>query len=100
MHYFKAIVQYLHNIEVNNLNIEFTEQTLSEIRDIEKTTNHDIKAIEYYIRDKVLQTEYKEYHNLIHFALTSQDINSLTNTLSLKLAVENVLVPCLTNIIT
>ena len=98
VHYFKAIVQYLHNIEVNSLNIEFTEETLSEIRDIEKKTNHDIKAIEYYIRDKVLLTEYKDYNNLIHFALTSQDINSLTNTLSLKLAVENVLVPCLTNI--
>jgi len=99
MHYFKAIVQYLHNVEVNDLNIEFTKETLKEIRDIEKKTNHDIKAIEYYIRDKVLQTEYKQYHNLIHFALTSQDINSITNTLSLKIAMENVIIPCLTNIL-
>ena len=98
IHYFKAIVEYLHGIKVNNLNLEFTNETLKEIREIEKNTNHDIKAIEYYIRNKVLQTEYNQFHNLIHFALTSQDINSLTNTLSLKYSVEKVIIPCISKL--
>jgi adenylosuccinate lyase len=98
IHYFKAIVEYLHGIKVNNLNLEFTNEKLKEIREIEKNTNHDIKAIEYYIRNKVLQTEYNQFHNLIHFALTSQDINSLTNTLSLKYSVEKVIIPCISKL--
>ena len=100
IHYFKEIIEYLHGIKVNNLNLEFTNETLKEIREIEKNTNHDIKAIEYYIRNKVLQTEYNQFHNLIHFALTSQDINSLTNTLSLKYSVEKVIIPCISKLMT
>lgn len=65
-----------------------------EIKDIEKKTNHDIKAIEYFIKDKLYDlnkvTNLLEY---VHFGLTSQDINSLTNTLCLKRSLEDIIIP-------
>ena len=101
MAYFKEIVKYIHGYENPEFTIEFTETAFEKIKEIEKTTNHDIKAIEYYIREKVLENEdfdYYKYHNLIHFALTSQDINSFTNSLSIKLTVENIILPKVLNI--
>ena len=68
--YFKEIVKYIHGYENSEFTIEFNETAFEKIKDIEKTTNHDIKAIEYYIREKVLENkdyEYYKYHNLIHF---------------------------------
>lgn len=50
------------------------EENFADYKKIEQTTKHDIKAIEYYIREKT--PEYKKFHNYIHFGLTSQDINS------------------------
>ena len=100
--YFKELVNYLHGYQNKEFYIEFTQETLEKIRKIEKTTNHDIKAIEYYIRERILEdktTEYSNYHNLIHFSLTSQDINSLTNTLSLKYSIENIITPILLNLL-
>ena len=63
------------------------------IKQIEKTTNHDVKAVEYFIKeclDEIGQGEFKEF---IHFGLTSQDINNTAVPLSLKDAHENVLLP-------
>ena len=99
--YFKEIVKYIHGYEDSDFTIEFSKAAFEKIKSIEKTTNHDIKAIEYYIREKVLENkdyDYYKYHNLIHFALTSQDINSFTNSLSIKLTVENIILPKLLNI--
>ena len=66
--YFKEIVKYIHGYEDLDFTIEFTETAFEKIKKIEKTTNHDIKAIEYYIREKVLENEdydYYKYHNLM-----------------------------------
>ena len=63
----------------------FNDKSVLEIKKIEKVTNHDVKAVEYYIRnffkkDSVL----KKYINLIHFGLTSEDINSLSYAIMIK----------------
>ena len=54
----------------------FDEQEAKKIKEIEKTTNHDVKAVEYYLKEKFKQLGYSQYKEFIHFALTSQDINN------------------------
>ena len=76
--------------------------SLEKIRNYEKETNHDIKAIEYYIKN-ILQLDFNfndKYCEFVHFGLTSQDINSLTNTLSIKYSLENTILPKLEMILT
>ncbi len=66
---------------VNNLSVEEAQR----VKDIEKTTNHDVKAIEYFIKEKILaQPELNSVAEFIHFACTSEDINNLSYALMLK----------------
>ncbi|MWN32500.1 MULTISPECIES: adenylosuccinate lyase [unclassified Gilliamella] len=82
---------------INHLNQiveQFSEQDANRIKEIEKTTNHDVKAVEYFLKEKVSTNE--ELHavnEFIHFACTSEDINNLSYALMLKTARETVLVP-------
>jgi adenylosuccinate lyase len=73
---------------------DFTEESASRVKEIEKTTNHDVKAVEYFIKeefDKIGGLDsFKEF---IHFGLTSQDINNTSVPLSLKEALEDVFYP-------
>lgn len=73
---------------------QFTEQGARRVKEIERTTNHDVKAVEYYIKeqfDKIGSLE--QYKEFIHFGLTSQDINNTSVPLSLKDALQNVYYP-------
>lgn len=77
----------------------FSEQDANDIKEIEKTTNHDVKAVEYFIKsefDKLGLSEYKEF---IHFGLTSQDINNTAIPYSFKAALEEVYLPELNKLI-
>lgn len=78
----------------------FTEQDAAHIKEIESVTNHDVKAVEYFLKeqfDKIPQlVDYKEF---IHFGLTSQDINNTSVPLSIKEAMENVYCPALENLV-
>jgi len=69
------------------------------IKDIEKTTNHDVKAVEYFLKEKFDQKGLSEYKEFIHFALTSQDVNNTSVPLSLKDGISSVYLPTLTKII-
>jgi len=72
---------------------DFSTADAQEIKEIEKTTNHDVKAVEYFIKkafDSLNLTEFKEF---IHFGLTSQDINNTAIPLSIKEAMNEVYVP-------
>ena len=71
----------------------FTEVDASAIKDIEKVTNHDVKAVEYFIKDKFEALELSAYKEFIHFGLTSQDINNTAIPLSIKDAMNDVYVP-------
>jgi len=72
---------------------EFSENDAAHIKEIEKTTNHDVKAVEYFLKEKFDQLGLKEVKEFIHFGLTSQDINNTATPLSLKEAWEEVLAP-------
>ena len=64
---------------------KFDENEAKIIKNIEKTTNHDVKSIEYYLKEKITSVEsLKKYSEFIHFALTSEDINNLAYSLMLK----------------
>ncbi len=77
----------------------FSEKDALQIKEIEKTTNHDVKAVEYFIKDKFLQIGLNEPVEFIHFGLTSQDINNTSIPLSLKEAAADVIFPLLEKII-
>ena len=79
--------------ELRALCRDFTFTDAQEIKEIEVTTNHDVKAVEYYLKkrfDKMGLAKYKEF---IHFGLTSQDINNTAGPYALKLAMDEVIVP-------
>ena len=85
-----AAVAYLNNVVAN-----FGEADAQAIKDIEKTTNHDVKAVEYYLKDKMVQfgDELKTAAEFVHFACTSEDINNTSHGLMLKKARAEVLLP-------
>ena len=79
----------------------FSEQDAQRVKDIEKVTNHDVKAVEYFIKEKLDEMEknglgegyFKQSREFIHFGLTSQDINNTSVPLSVKEALEEVFIP-------
>ena len=73
----------------------FDEKDADRIKAIEKITNHDVKAVEYFLREKFDELEIGQYKEFIHFGLTSQDINNTSIPLSIKHAVERVYQPAL-----
>ena len=68
----------------------FKREDALEIKKIEETTNHDVKAVEYFIKEKFRKLNLQNFLEFIHFGLTSQDINNTAIPLSLKEALENV----------
>ncbi len=73
---------------------DFTEQDAVRVKDIEKVTNHDVKAVEYFIKEKLdAMGGLDAYKEFIHFGLTSQDINNTSVPMSVKEALEQVYYP-------
>jgi len=77
----------------------FTLDDARRVKDIEKITNHDVKAAEYFLKEKFDELGLNEFKEFIHFGLTSQDINNTAMPLSLKLAWENVIEPVFNEVI-
>jgi len=75
---------------LRNIHINFNDADAERVKEIEKTTNHDVKAVEYFIKEKLADTDLEEQLEFIHFGLTSQDINNTAIPLSLRDAVEDV----------
>ncbi|MFL1012958.1 adenylosuccinate lyase [Flavisericum labens] len=71
----------------------FTEEDAQSIKKIESVTNHDVKAVEYFIKEKFDALNLSEHKEFIHFGLTSQDINNTAIPLSIKEAMNDVYVP-------
>ncbi len=78
---------------------DLTPEQAERVKDIEKVTNHDVKAVEYYLREKFTALGLEKYLTFIHFGLTSQDINNTATPLLLKESLENVYIPTLEEII-
>lgn len=79
--------------ELRKIYSEFIMVDAQAVKEIEKITNHDVKAVEYFIKDKLDTLGLAQYREFIHFGLTSQDINNTAIPLSLKESLENVIVP-------
>ena len=77
----------------------FTAEDATAIKKIESVTNHDVKAVEYFIKEKFDALGLSAYKEFIHFGLTSQDINNTAIPLSIKEAVNNVYIPEYTTVV-
>ena len=73
--------------------MDFTTKDAQQIKEIEQQTNHDVKAVEYFVKQKMEELDYGEHKEFVHFGLTSQDINNTAIPLSLKAAMNDVYVP-------
>lgn len=79
--------------KLRDISENFTTQDAQDIKNIEKTTNHDVKAVEYFLKEKFEQAGFSAYKEFIHFGLTSQDINNTAVPMSLQDAVAEVYMP-------
>ena len=77
----------------------FSEDDALWIKETEKTTNHDVKAVEYFLKEKMTALGLERYLEFIHFGLTSQDINNTAVPLSLKEGIDTVYLPLLDDVI-
>jgi len=77
----------------------FSAEDAQTIKEIEKVTNHDVKAVEYFIKEKFDQLNIAAYKEFIHFGLTSQDINNTAIPLSIKEAIQQVYLPELVKVL-
>jgi adenylosuccinate lyase len=89
-HFDKSLAQKLRAIYQN-----FSEADAQSIKEIEKTTNHDVKAVEYFIKNEFDKLGIEQYKEFIHFGLTSQDINNTAIPYTFKLALHEVYYPAL-----
>ena len=88
------------NTLLNNISDNFSETDALRIKEIESTTNHDVKAVEYFIKEKIAgNEELEKVSEFIHFACTSEDINNLSHALMLKESHDSVMRPALMDII-
>lgn len=78
---------------------EMTPEDARKVKDIEKITNHDVKAVEYFIKENFKSLGISRWQEFVHFGLTSQDINNTSQPLMLKEALENEYIPALNEIV-
>ena len=79
--------------DLRSLYEHFSPEDAKAIKDIEKTTNHDVKAVEYFLKNEFDRLGISNYKEFIHFGLTSQDVNNTAVPLSIKDAVDTVIRP-------
>jgi len=79
--------------ELRNLYIYFSEEDALKVKEIESVTNHDVKAVEYFLKEKFEKMGLAKHKEYIHFGLTSQDINNTAMPMMLKAALEEVIIP-------
>ena len=85
--------------KIKKIYLNFTYEDAIAIKEIEKETNHDVKAVEYFIKNKFKELQLDKYSEYIHFGLTSQDINNTAVPISIKDALSKVYIPELNKLI-
>jgi adenylosuccinate lyase len=78
---------------------EFSDGDAGRVKAIEATTNHDVKAVEYFIRERIAGTPLERISEFVHFGLTSQDINNTAMPMMLKQAMEDVMLPVISEVL-
>src|ERR1035437_5894931 len=81
------------NLDLREIYNSFSLLDAQRIKDIEKVTNHDVKAVEYFIKEKFDAIGLQKFKEFIHFGLTSQDINNTAVPCSLRDAIQKVYIP-------
>lgn len=77
----------------------FSDEDAMKIKEVEKTTNHDVKAVEYFLKEKFSELKIEKYKEFVHFGLTSQDINNTAIPLSIKEALHQIYIPHLEEVL-
>lgn len=85
--------------ELRNIYLNFTIADAERIKEIESVTNHDVKAVEYFLKERFDALGLENYKEFIHFGLTSQDINNTSVPMSIKESLHDVYIPALREII-
>ncbi|MDE6651987.1 MAG: adenylosuccinate lyase, partial [Paramuribaculum sp.] len=85
--------------ELRNIYLNFTFADAERIKEIESVTNHDVKAVEYFLKERFDTLGLEKYKEFIHFGLTSQDINNTSVPMSVKESLHDVYIPALCEII-
>ena len=85
--------------KLDKVYLSFTEEDAAKVKVIEQTTNHDVKAVEYFLREKFDELGISNFKEFIHFGLTSQDINNTAVPMSLKDGIRDLIIPELENIL-
>ncbi|MCH8554224.1 MAG: adenylosuccinate lyase [Schleiferiaceae bacterium] len=85
--------------ELHDIYLDFTEEDGLRVKEIEKTTNHDVKAVEYFIKEKFDALGLEEKKEFIHFGLTSQDVNNTSIPLAIKEFMQEVMMPTIAEVI-
>ncbi|MEN8927465.1 MAG: adenylosuccinate lyase, partial [Flavobacteriales bacterium] len=86
-------------VELRKIYSEFSLEDAAKVKEIELVTNHDVKAVEYFIKEKIQDLDLGKATEFIHFGLTSQDINNTAIPMLLKDSIENAYTPMLCEII-
>jgi adenylosuccinate lyase len=105
--YFLYITQIVNDIQYTETEIEsilniyktYDDNAYQKIKDFEKITNHDVKAVEYYFKDKLEKIQLGKYKEFIHFGLTSQDINSICYIIQIRNYIVDLFIPTMHSII-
>lgn len=85
--------------ELRNIYLNFTIADAERIKEIESVTNHDVKAVEYFLKERFDTLGLENYKEFIHFGLTSQDINNTSVPMSIKESLHDVYIPALREVI-
>ena len=92
-------IEVAKKIALKDIYLNFSIEDALKIKETEKITNHDVKAVEYFIKEKLSDVGLNEYSEFIHFGLTSQDINNTSIPLSLEDATNTQIIPALQGVI-
>jgi adenylosuccinate lyase len=82
-----------HRAQMQGWVANFDDVAMARIKELERTTNHDVKAVEYWLKEQMAAAGMGEWAEFVHFGLTSQDVNNTAVPLSLKRATQEVLRP-------
>ena len=85
--------------DLRKIYTNFSEEDALWIKDAEKVTNHDVKAVEYFLKEKLIELKLNRYEEFVHFGLTSQDINNSAIPLSLKEAIHELYFPLIDKLV-
>lgn len=98
----KGLANTLNENQIRSLRMvyeNFNEADAEKVKDTEKVTNHDVKAVEYFVKDELTKLDLDHISEFVHFGLTSQDINNTSIPLSLKEAMDNLYTPMVEDVV-